>query len=156
MEQDNKQWEMLGLAIEIAADAHSEQLDKGGKPYILHPLHLMNQLMYDPELAQIAVMHDVIEDSNFTLVVLLSHGFSRRVRTALQLLTHSPEDSYLEYIVKVGTSLDAITVKRKDLEHNSCITRLKGVTDKDLARAKKYHLAFLYLGKARDDIKGSL
>ena len=144
------QYELLGRAIEVATQAHAGQFDKGGKPYILHPLHLMNQLMFDIELAQIAVMHDVVEDSDYyTLDILEKIGFSKRVIHALALLTHRPEDTYQLYIEMVAFNYDALRVKRKDLEHNSCITRLKGVTEKDVERAKKYNKAFLYLGEAR-------
>jgi len=139
----------LDKAILLAAEAHAGQFDKGGKPYILHPLHLMQQLLFDPELAQIAVLHDVVEDSNMTFEQLVKLGFSNRVIDALTLLTHNPSDSYEDYILGIATNQDAIKVKRKDLEHNSDITRLKGVTDKDLERMKKYHKAFLFLGENR-------
>lgn len=141
-------------AIGIAVGAHENQFDRGGNPYILHPLHLMNQLMYDKELAAIAVMHDVIEDSHhWDLINLRIFGFSDRVLTALDLLTHKEEDSYQQYIDKISTNYDAIRVKRKDLEHNSDITRLKGVKEKDLKRMEKYHKAFIQLGKAKEEFK---
>ena len=70
----NKQ-EQLAKAIEIATKAHSGQFDKAGKPYILHPLHLMQQCLFDPELAAIAVLHDVIEDSEWTMDGLANQGF---------------------------------------------------------------------------------
>jgi len=139
----------LAKAISIAAQAHEGQVDKSGKAYILHPLHLMNQLMYDEELAIIAVLHDVVEDSDWELDDMIEEGFSFRVTEALDLLTHCSQDSYEEYIDLICDNQDAITVKRKDLEHNSCITRLKGVRPKDLARIEKYHKAFLKLGEAR-------
>lgn len=139
----------LELAIRIATEAHAGQFDKGGKPYILHPLHLMSQLMFDKELATIAVLHDVIEDSAFTVPYLETLGFSERVLDALELLTHRSHVSYADYIRDIATNYDAIRVKRKDLEHNSDITRLKGVTKKDLQRIEKYHKAFLFLGKAK-------
>lgn len=143
------QYKLLGRAIEIATQAHSGQFDRGGKPYILHPLHLMSQMMYDVELAQIAVLHDVMEDCpTWGVGRLQAEGFSERVLSALVLLTHGKGDTYEDYILKVSTSYDAIRVKRKDLEHNSCITRLKGVSMKDLQRAEKYHKAFTTLGKA--------
>lgn len=141
--------EQLGLAIKIAIEAHEGQFDKGGKPYILHPLHLMNQLMYDTELATIAVLHDVVEDSKITHIKLAEMGFSWRVREAIDLLTHEHGRSYEEYIEGVCTNYDAIRVKRKDLEHNSDITRLKGVSEKDLKRIEKYHKAFIRLGEAK-------
>ena len=93
---------MLGLAIEIAVAAHKGQVDKGGFPYILHPLHLMNQLMFDLELATIAVLHDVVEDSKWSLEALKAQGFSARVIAALGLLTHHKGDSYSEYIAKMS------------------------------------------------------
>lgn len=145
--------EQLSLAITIASSAHKCQFDKGGKPYILHPLHLMNQLLFDTQLATIAVLHDVVEDSAIALTTLVFMGFSERICNAVSLLTHDSDDSYEEYISKICTNIDAIRVKRKDLEHNSDITRLKGVRDKDLERIHKYHKAFIKLGKARDELR---
>lgn len=140
-------YEQLDLGIKVAVDAHCLTFDKGGKPYILHPLHLMNQLMFDPELACIAVMHDVIEDSDFTLGILEGMGFSPRVLMALDLLTHFEGESYEDYIDGMRNNIDAIRVKRKDLQHNSDITRLKDLTAKSEARIVKYHKAFTKLGE---------
>jgi len=145
--------EQLSTAINLAVEAHSGVYDKGGSPYILHPLHLMNQFLFDPELAAIAVLHDVVEDSEVTIDGLIELGFTNRVIDAVDLLTHRSSDSYDEYINKICMNADAIKVKRKDLEHNSDITRLKGVTDNDLQRMAKYHRSFLILGVARDKMK---
>ena len=144
-----KKYEALSTAISIATMAHEGMYDRGGKPYILHPLHLMTSLLFDTELAIIAVLHDVVEDSDVLLEDLVHAGFSPRVTRALGLLTHTIGVPYEEYIEGICGSYDAIRVKRKDLEHNSDITRLKGITDKDLARTKKYHKAFTRLGKAK-------
>lgn len=141
--------EALGEAIYIATVSHHQQTDKAGKPYILHPLHLMQQFLYDPELAAIAVLHDVIEDTEIELGDLDSFGFSERVLSALALLTHSPGQTYESYIADICLNIDAIRVKRKDLQHNSDITRLKGVTRKDFDRIEKYHLAFVKLTEAK-------
>lgn len=142
----------LAVAIKIATHAHQSQFDKAGKPYILHPLYLMFQLMFDIQLATIAVLHDVIEDSTYTISELLKLGISMRVCSALRVLTHDPDDDYLtKYIPLICTNIDAIRVKRKDLEHNSDITRLKGIKPSDLQRIEKYHKAFLILGKARNE-----
>lgn len=149
----NAQKQLAG-AIAIAVDAHFEQFDKGGKPYILHPLHLMNQLMFDTQLATIAVLHDVIEDSSFTMDYLTNAGMSNRVLIAVDVLTHRPGQSYDDYISAICTNYDAIRVKRKDLEHNSDITRLKGIRQKDLERIEKYHNAFLLLGEAKRKFQG--
>lgn len=147
----NKQTQ-LSEAILLAATAHRNQLDKGGKPYILHPLHLMKQLIFDLELATIAVLHDAVEDSDcLTIDVLEDYRFSKRIITAVDLLTHREGEDYLEeYIKWICFNYDAIRVKRKDLEHNSDITRLKRVRDKDLIRLGKYHKAFVMLGKAKE------
>lgn len=145
--------QQLASAIQIAASVHEKQFDKGGKPYILHPLHLMNQLLFDTQLATIAVLHDVIEDSDgaVTLESLKHEGFSQRVLNAIELLTHRKGSDYLQdYIKGICTNYDAIRVKRKDLEHNANITRLKGIRAKDLARIEKYHKAFFMLEEAKE------
>ena len=144
--------QQLSLAIKIATEAHYGQFDKGGKPYILHPLHLMNQLMYDIQLATIAVLHDVVEDSDITLDDLDSMGFSPRILNALNLLTHKHNQTYISYILKICGNYDAIRVKRKDLQHNLDVTRLKnkdGLSHKDLQRITKYNKAFIKLTQAK-------
>lgn len=142
-------YKQLHDALTIAVLGHQDQYDKRGVPYIFHPLHLALQLMYDIELAIIAILHDVVEDTDWTIEKLREHGFSERVLVALELLTHKEEDSYEMYIARMCDNYDCIRVKRKDLSHNSDITRLKGVGPKDLARIEKYHRAFLTLGEAK-------
>jgi (p)ppGpp synthase/HD superfamily hydrolase len=139
--------EELALGIKLASEVHYAQYDKGGKPYILHPLFLMNQLLFDLQLAAIAIMHDVIEDSNMTIDELFDMGFSVRVLKVLELLTHNPTDTYQTYIEKMKDNYDVIRVKRKDIDHNSRTTRLKGFTIKDTDRMAKYHNAFMILGE---------
>lgn len=139
----------LSLAIEIAAHHHSGQYDKGGNPYILHPIHIMNELLFDKQLATIAVLHDVVEDTSMTIEALSSAGFSLRVINAIKCLTHVEDQSYDAYIEVICGNYDAIRVKRKDLEHNSNITRLKGITEKDLLRTEKYYKAFVLLSEAK-------
>lgn len=148
--------EQLSVAINIATKVHVNQFDKGGKPYILHPLYLMTQLLYDYELATIGVLHDTIEDSDgvITLELLKESGFSNRVILALDLLTHKDGADYLDdYIYCICENYDAIRVKRKDLEHNSMMTRLKGMREKDVQRMIKYQIAFTRLGEARAKFK---
>lgn len=146
----------LAVAIQIAATAHVAQRDKGGKPYILHPLHLMSQLLFDPQLATIAVLHDVIEDDPTINFTDLTHaGMSPRVVHVLKLLTHRPSDSYEDYIEGICLNYEAILVKRKDLEHNTDITRLKGIREKDVARMAKYHKAFVRLTEAKHKHEGA-
>ena len=141
---------LTALAIKIAADVHLNQIDRGGNAYILHPLRLMMRLRTnDQELMQIAVLHDVIEDSagTVTLKTIKEYGFSSRVWNALVALTHHQEDSYEQYIENIALNADATRVKLEDLRDNSDITRLKGVREKDLERMAKYHRAYLRLSE---------
>lgn len=132
----------LGNMIALAANAHKDQRDKGGKPYILHPLAVMNLLpeIYrgDGELQQIAVGHDIIEDTNITYYDLRREGFSVRVCDAIWALTKTPGIKQEDYELKVLGNRDAIIVKMCDIRHNSDLTRLMGVSDKDMARLVKY------------------
>lgn len=137
---------MLSRAIEIAAIAHSNQLDKGGKPYILHPLWVMDRVRHLGETAMIiAILHDVVEDTEWTMEALIKEGFNQDVIFALQLLTHDKEQSYEDYIKAISLDSLAKAVKIRDLEHNTKITRLKGLRKKDFDRLEKYHKAYTYL-----------
>ena len=138
---------MLSLAISIAAQAFEWKYDKGGKPYVLHCLHVMDDVAVyeDEELMVIAVLHDIVEDTDWTLARLACLDFSDRVVTGVDYLTHDKSMSYEEYIEKIMENSDAIIVKRADLRHNSDITRIKGVTDKDFLRIARYHCAYTLL-----------
>lgn len=137
----------LALAIYIASEEFKDTLDKSGQPYILHCLRVMNSVnQKDPELMQIAVLHDLIEDTNYEIVDLGTLGFSHRVLCALSLLTHDKKvSSYEDYIKALVHNKDAVEVKLADLKDNSNITRLKGLRKKDFDRLEKYHKAFVYL-----------
>lgn len=137
---------MLGKAISITALAFVDIVDKGGKPYILHCLHVMHKVgPYDLDLMQIAVLHDIVEDTTWTFDGLRSEGFSDRVIDAVRLLTHDSKVPYDDYIKLVATNDDARKVKLEDLKHNSDITRMKGLRKKDFDRLEKYHKAYEYL-----------
>ena len=137
---------MLAKAIAMAAVGHEKQKDKGKKPYILHPLRMMFRLRTeDEELMQIAVMHDLIEDTSITLSELIVKGFSQRVVDALEVLTHDPKVPYEVYITDISKNKDAVKIKLEDLKDNSDITRLKGVTPKDVTRMQKYNNAYVFL-----------
>lgn len=140
---------MLGKAIAIASEAFKDTKDKGGQPYILHCLRVMDNLhTNDEELKIIAVLHDVLEDcKEFTLRELQDLGYSLRVLKALDLLTHDPNVLYDDYIKAISFNVDATKVKLADLKDNSDITRLKGLTKKDFDRMEKYHRSFVYLSK---------
>ena len=137
---------MLGKAIEIAATAHSGQVDKGGKPYILHPLWVMDRVRHlGEDYMIVAILHDVMEDSEWTFSDLISEEFNQNVMYALSLLTHDPAVSYDDYNKLIATDPIAKAVKLRDLEHNTKVTRLKGLKKKDFDRLEKYHRAYTYL-----------
>jgi len=137
----------LGKAISITASAFRDVTDKGGNPYILHCLHVMNKMKYedDEELMIVAVLHDLVEDTEWTFHALTNHGFSKRVTDLLRLLTHDKSIPYMDYIGKLAINPDARKIKIQDLRHNSDLFRIKGIRDKDTERLKKYHKAYLYL-----------
>ena len=130
---------MLDRAIALAAQMHEGQFDKGGKPYILHPLAVMHMLQTeDVELQCIAVLHDVIEDTSADEWDLLDINMSDRVVSAVVALTKVYDQTYEDYKEVVFANRDAMRVKLCDLRHNSDLTRLKGVSEKDLTRVAKY------------------
>jgi (p)ppGpp synthase/HD superfamily hydrolase len=128
----------------IATNAHAGQFDRGGAPYILHPLRVMSFLkVNDEELQCIALGHDVIEDTDVTYKDLRDSGISERVIDGIRALTKVPGETLEEYKARVFASPDAMQVKLCDLRHNTDIRRLKGVTEKDIARMAKYHTFYL-------------
>jgi len=135
---------MLDKMLLIATNAHHGQFDKGGAPYILHPLKVMHYLKSDDEeLMCMALGHDVIEDTNVTYKDLRDEGISDRVIDGIRAVTKQPGQTLEEYKAVVFANPDAMRVKMADLRHNSDIRRLKGVTEKDIARIAKYHLFYM-------------
>ncbi len=133
--------ELLGKALEIAWSAHAGQLDKGGHPYIQHPLSVAGRLETEEEIMT-ALLHDVAEDSEYTLQDLADAGFPPAVIDALTLLTHDPAVDYFDYVRMVKTNPLAKRVKLADLWHNTREERLGRVpTDRDLKRLEKYEKA---------------
>jgi len=138
---------LLGIAIAIASEGHKDQLDKGGKPYILHPLKVMYYLKSDDtELNCIAVLHDYIEDvKGATYSQLIDYGMTPRIIAGIQALTKLPGQSHEEYMTAILSNQDAMKVKLCDLRHNMDVRRLKGVSAKDLARVEKYQKMYLQI-----------
>lgn len=130
----------IELAISIALEAHKGQKDKGGNPYILHPLAVMNRLETIEEKI-VAVLHDVVEDTDVTLSQLRGYGFSEEIVEAVSLLTKSEEDSYEEFIEKTLKSRISRIVKIADIKENMKIDRIKQPTENDYKRLEKYRNA---------------
>jgi len=137
----------LALAISIVSKAFESKVDKGGKPYVLHCLRVMNGVdQSDEDLMIASVMHDLIEDcEEYTFEMIAELGFSERVITILRLLTHKKEVSYDDYIKMISFNKDATEIKLADLRDNSDITRIKDLRKKDFDRMEKYHRAYKYL-----------
>ena len=131
-------------AMKIACRVHEGQTDRGGMPYIYHPIHLAER-MYDEASACVALLHDVVEDSDITIEDLRREGFSEEILDALTLLTRNQSMPYEEYIAAIGDNQIAARVKLADLCHNSDLSRLKKVTQKDRDRVAKYNAAMDYL-----------
>jgi (p)ppGpp synthase/HD superfamily hydrolase len=145
--------EMLGKMLVLATNAHAGQFDRGGNPYILHPLKVMHYLKTDDEeLMCMALGHDVVEDTSVTFKDLREAGMSERVIEGIRSLTKMPGQTYDEYKEVVFANKDAMRVKMADLRHNTDVRRLKGVSEKDIARMAKYHQFFMEI-KARLEVK---
>jgi (p)ppGpp synthase/HD superfamily hydrolase len=144
--------EQLAAMLSLAANRHHGQFDKGGRPYILHPLKVMHYTNSDDEEIQcIALGHGLIEYtySNMAagVAALRKLGFSTRVILGIVLLTKRPDQTYEKYKECVKTNLDAVIVKMADLTHNSDIRRLKGATDRGFERVKRYQQFYLELSE---------
>lgn len=131
-------------AMKISFDAHKEQTDKNGIPYIYHPIHLAEQ-MDDENSICVALLHDVVEDTDITLEELKREGFPDEVVTALKLLTHDDKVPYMEYVRAVKGNPIATKVKLADLRHNSDLSRMDVVDEKALKRVEKYKEAIKIL-----------
>ena len=128
------------LAMKICYEAHRDQLDQGGMPYVFHPIHLAEQ-MPDELTTAAALLHDVVEDTGWTFQDLAERGIPGRVLDALRLLTHREGVPYMEYVAALRGNRTAAAVKLADLRHNSDLTRLDRVDERALARLDKYRAA---------------
>lgn len=135
-------------ALEIAKEAHEGQFDKGGEPYIYHPIYVAEKMM-DEVRTIVALLHDVIEDTKWTLEDLIFFG--EDVVEALRLLTRDDNVPYHEYIKELSKNPISRDVKMGDLEHNSDLTRLKEITEEDLERVKKYEKSMHYLKSVKEN-----
>ena len=137
---------MVDLALSIARKAHEGQLDKAGVNYIEHPIYVASQVDTEEEKA-VALLHDVIEDSPVSAEGLLQAGLPETVVTAVQVLTKNKEQDYQTYLETVKKNPLARVVKLADLKHNSDLSRLSSITEKDRERLKKYKKAIDFLSR---------
>lgn len=135
---------LLEKAIAIATEAHKGQKDKSGSPYILHLIRVMqNGATLQEQIA--GVLHDLIEDTNWTYEMLENNGFPTEVIEAIRCVTKIDGEGYNDFIQRISKNKLAIKVKLNDLEDNMDIKRLKEITTKDAERLTKYLRAYNYL-----------
>lgn len=124
-------------ALKLCFEAHKDQVDKSGIPYVFHPFHLAEQ-MKDEKTTVVALLHDVVEDTDYTIEEIAKLGFDNDIIDALKLLTHDDSVPYMEYVAKIKNNEIAKAVKYADLMHNSDLTRLDHVDKKAIERKQKY------------------
>jgi len=135
---------MLDKAISIAAAAHSGQKDKYGSPYILHPIRLMLKVHSEEEMIT-AILHDVVEDTNWTLEGLEKEGFPHDIIEALDCLTRRDDETYDAYIERTASRPLARKIKLADLEDNMDLKRMKIIDSNAIERLARYHKAWIRL-----------
>lgn len=137
---------MTKKAMQISYQAHKNQVDKSGIPYIFHPIHLAEQ-METEEAVIVALLHDVVEDTAWSVHALEKEGFSKDILDALVLLTHNGDIDYLDYIRKIKKSSNpyAKIVKIADLNHNSDVSRFDHIDEEVIKRNEKYAKAISIL-----------
>lgn len=148
-----KKGELLSKMLHITTNAHHGQFDRGGNPYVLHVLKVMHYTKTDDEELQcIALGHDVVEDTDVTYQDLRDAGMTDRIIDGIRALTKVPGQTYDEYKAGVFGNVDAMRVKLADLRHNTDVRRLKGVSEKDIARMEKYHRFYMELSAKLQNI----
>lgn len=137
--------EKTKIALKLCFAAHKRQKDKSGMPYVFHPFHLAEQMQTE-ETTIVALLHDVVEDTKYTLKDIAKKGFSEEILTAISLLTHDDDSvKYMDYVRAIKDNPIARAVKLADLKHNSDLTRLEVVDEKALERRNKYLEAIDFL-----------
>jgi (p)ppGpp synthase/HD superfamily hydrolase len=136
----------LQRALEIAVESHQNQKQKDGSPYALHPIRLSLTLETE-EQKIVALLHDVVEDTDWTFDDLVGEGFSESVIAALRLLTHTDGSPYEDYIERLAANPLARAVKKADLTDNMDFKRVPEPTEKDFARLQRYHRAWRRLDR---------
>ena len=131
-------------AMKLCFEAHKNQVDKSGMPYVFHPFHVAEQ-MTDAATTIVALLHDVVEDTDYTLEDLAAEGFGKDILEAVALMTHEDDIPYLDYVAKLKESPIARAVKLADLAHNSDLSRIGEVDDETKQRLEKYKKAIALL-----------
>ena len=137
-------------AMKLCYEAHKNQVDKSGLPYVFHPAHVAEQ-MTDEATTIVALLHDVVEDTDYTLEDLAAEGFGKEILEAVALMTHEDDVPYLDYVAKLKDNPIARAVKLADLAHNSDLSRIGEVDDEIRKRLEKYKKATALLKESIAD-----
>jgi (p)ppGpp synthase/HD superfamily hydrolase len=140
----------LENAIVLTAQKHAGQKDKSGKPYILHPLRVMLSMETEEERI-VAILHDILEDTDVTVSDLLKRGFSEEVVEAIRSVTRRENESYMDFIRRANENEIGRKVKIADLKDNMNWDRIQQPTDDDLKRMQKYQKAYFQLKRGSVD-----
>ncbi|HEY3331544.1 MAG TPA: hypothetical protein VGK19_16050 [Capsulimonadaceae bacterium] len=132
---------LLAHALVIASAAHELQFDKAGDAYMLHQIRMMMKAHSDDQRI-VALLHDIVEDTDWTLDALRAEGFPEAIIAGVDGMTKRDGESYEEFIERAAKDPIALRVKLLDLEDNMTMTRLSSVHEKDLERLRKYHNAY--------------
>ena len=136
--------DLLEKAIRIAVEAHHGQKDRYGAPYILHPMRVVQRLR-TPSEKTVGILHDVVEDTDWTFEKLSGEGFSEQIIKALKAVTKKDGEDYESFVKRSAANPLAKRVKLADLEDNMDLRRMPAVTEKDLPRLQKYVKAWKFL-----------
>lgn len=142
--------ELTKKAMKLSFDAHREQIDKSGLPYVYHPYEVAQGVEGEYEIC-VALLHDVAEDTDISVDDIATMGFPREVTDALRLLCHDKSVPYLDYVRAIKGNEIARKVKISDLHHNSDLSRLTMVDEEALARVEKYREALRILEEKISD-----
>ena len=127
-------------AMKLCFKAHKDQVDKSGMPYVFHPFHVAEQ-MTDEATTIVALLHDVVEDTDYTLEDIAAEGFGEDILKAVALMTHEDDIPYLDYVAKLKENPIARAVKLADLAHNSDLSRIGEIDEETKRRLEKYKKA---------------
>ena len=127
-------------AMKLCFKAHKDQVDKSGMPYVFHPFHVAEQ-MTDEVTTIVALLHDVVEDTDYTLEDIAAEGFGKDILEAVALMTHEDDIPYLDYVAKLKENPIARAVKLADLAHNSDLSRIGEIDEETKQRLEKYKKA---------------
>ena len=127
-------------AMKLCYEAHKGQVDKTGVPYVFHPFHVAEQMTSEASTI-VALLHDVVEDTDYTLDDIAAQGFGKEIVEAVALMTHEDDVPYLDYVAKLKDNPIARAVKLADLAHNSDQSRLGEIDEETRQRLEKYEKA---------------